>query len=176
MTEAKWPRAWLMTDERIGADLFEAIGRLPAGAGIVLRHDSQPLNTRRDLAREVAQCARRRGLVLSVAGDVTLAKEVSAAMVHRPVTDPGALPFSLPVHSLQDAIQANAAGAALGFVSPVRATRSHPGRRPLTREEAHAIVATLQCPVIALGGMDAAHFAHVSAIGFYGWAGIDAWL
>jgi len=31
-------------------------------------------------------------------------------------------------------------------------------------------------PAIALGGMDALKFARLRSEGFYGWAGIDAWL
>ena len=34
-----WPRAWLMTDERMGERLWEAIDRLPVKhSGIVFRH------------------------------------------------------------------------------------------------------------------------------------------
>jgi thiamine-phosphate pyrophosphorylase len=32
------PRLWLMTDERLGGGLIDAVLRLPDGAGIVFRH------------------------------------------------------------------------------------------------------------------------------------------
>ena len=36
-----WPRMWLMTDERLGDQLWDAIDRLPEGAaGILFRHYS----------------------------------------------------------------------------------------------------------------------------------------
>ena len=34
--QSLWPREWLMTDERIGERLWEAVDGLPPGAGVVL--------------------------------------------------------------------------------------------------------------------------------------------
>ena len=45
-----------------------------------------------------------------------------------------------------------------------------------TGEEAKAIVAASEVPVIALGGVTRDRFAELERDGFYGWAGIDAWL
>jgi thiamine-phosphate pyrophosphorylase len=64
----------------------------------------------------------------------------------------------------------------LVFVSPVRATTSHPGQPPLGPERAGEIARATGVPAIALGGMDAEKFALLEREGFYGWAGIDAWL
>ncbi len=36
--QTAWPRTWLMTDERLGIRLWEAIDRLPKDSGIVFRH------------------------------------------------------------------------------------------------------------------------------------------
>jgi thiamine-phosphate pyrophosphorylase len=176
MDEANIPRIWLMTDARMGDHLFDAIAKLPKGAGIVFRHGSLPDPDRRTLCLRVADAARSRGLLLNVAGDVGLAVEAGAAMVHRPPTDDGPLPISLPVHSIDEAEGANGRGAALAFVSPLRETRSHPGRPTLGSDQARQIVDVLDCPAIALGGMDPAQFERFADFGFYGWAGIDAWL
>ena len=37
-----WPREWLMTDERMGDRLWEAIDGMPPGSGVVFRHYADP--------------------------------------------------------------------------------------------------------------------------------------
>ena len=172
-----WPHCWLMTDERMGERLWEAIERLPIGdGGVVVRHYALPAADREALATDIAAICRKRGLTLAVAGDFDLAVSMGAELVHRPDGGSGTLPFSLPVHSLAEAQSARQAGAALAFVSPVNKTRSHPGARPLTRKLAKAIVEACGCPAIALGGMNGRNFPDVEKLGFYGWAAIDAWI
>jgi thiamine-phosphate pyrophosphorylase len=172
-----WPRSWLMTDERMGDRLWEAIERLPIGdGGVVVRHYGLPNGERADLAREVGRICRRRGLILAVAADVALGEELGAELIHRPRSLPGKLPFSMPVHSLEDARTARRDGASLAFVSPVHQTRSHPDAVPLGRKLVRQIVKAVGCPAIALGGMDARKFAAAEKDGFYGWAAIDAWI
>jgi thiamine-phosphate pyrophosphorylase len=175
MDEAKWPGTWLVTDERMGEDgLWMAIERLPQGSGLLFRHYAAAERDR--LAQRVAEVAHERGLVLCIAGDVRLAQRLGAALVHGPASPPGTLPVSYSVHSLEEADAANRAGAALAFVSPMFATRSHPGRTALSDEEARRIVDRLHCPAIALGGVDERNYAAIKGLGFEGWAGIDAWL
>jgi thiamine-phosphate pyrophosphorylase len=164
-----------MTDERMGDRLWHAIARLPAGAGIVFRHYSLSPPERERLAHAVADAVRERGFTLAIAADVKLARPVGAELVHNPATAPG-LPFSRAVHSIEEAEAARAQGAALVFVSPVHATRSHPEREPLGLELAVKIARTAGVPAIALGGVNAQNFARLEREGFYGWAGIDAWL
>ena len=174
--QQSWPRIWLMSDERMGDQLWEAIDRLPEGAGIVLRHYSLPAEARKELAERVAEAADRRGFMLSIARDAQLAQHVGAKLVHNPARRDPARPFSATVHDMSEAEAANSAGAALVFVSPVYATRSHPGREPLGPELASKLARAAAVPAIALGGMDAQRFARLEREDFYGWAGIDAWL
>lgn len=169
------PRAWLMTDPRMGTALWSAIDRLRACDGIVLRHDALPARERRALAERLSGIARQRGLALSIAGDVDLALDVGAAWVHRPVGDSVGLAVSRPAHSLEQARSAVSNGADLLFVSPVRRTRSHP-ERPALGAEANVIARSVRCPCIALGGMSEKIFARDYRGDFYGWAGIDAWI
>ena len=172
-----WPHCWLMTDERMGDRLWEAIHRLPIGdGGVVVRHYSLPPIKRTELAERIAGLCRKRGLLLSVARDAELARATGAELVHDPDRVPEDLPFSRPVHDLDEARRAKAEGAALVFVSPVHETRSHPDAKPLSREMAKKIVRTVGCPAIALGGMDARNFPRAEKDGFYGWAAIDAWI
>ncbi len=79
-----------------------------------------------------------------------------------------------PVHSVAQARRARQAGAAAVFVSPVFATRSHPGTEHLGERRARAIGRVAGVPLIALGGMDERRFRKLS--GFHGYAAIDAWL
>ena len=174
MAKAKWPDRWLMTDERMGEQLWPALERLPPGAGIVLRHHRHP--DRAKLAEGIASIAERRALVLAIARDVDLARTIGAPLVHNPSSPAGALAISLSVHSLAEADTANAAGATLAFVSPLFATRSHAGAAPLSRGGAAEILERLKCPGIALGGVNARNYPEIEDLGFSGWAGIDAWL
>ena len=171
------PRAWLMTDERMGERLWEAIDRLPIKhAGIVFRHYRTPPEQRAALAGRIADICHRRTLALAVAADADLARSLEAELVHNPTEVPADLPFSRSVHSIEDAEAAGADGAALVFVSPVYPTSSHPGRKALHRPLALRIAKAAGAPAIALGGMNALKSARLEREGFYGWAGIDAWL
>lgn len=173
-----WPREWLMTDERIGDRLWEAIDRLPVGAGIVFRHYATPPEERAPLAQRVAEICRERELVLAVARDTSLAGRLDARLVHKPAA-PSQLPCSMPVHDATEAEAAHTAGASLVFVAPVHPTGSHPGGQTLGPERAAELARICECPAIALGGMDAKRFAELDAAfprSFHGYAGIDCWL
>jgi thiamine-phosphate pyrophosphorylase len=175
--QRSWPRVWLVTDERMGDRLWDAIERAPEGAaGIVFRHYGLGLDVRRALARRVAARCKARALTIAIAADEDLAIAVAADLVHNPRVLPKRLPFSRSAHSIDEAEQARAEGASLVFVSPVYATRSHPGQSPLGFKLAVSIAQAAAVPAIALGGMDAARFAQFEREGFYGWGGIDAWI
>lgn len=172
-----WPRQWLMTDERMGERLWEAIDRLPIKhSGIVFRHYATPTDARTVLARRIADICHRRSLTLAVARDVELARTVGAEIVHNPSEPAHGLPFSRAVHSVEEAEAAKVEGAALVFVSPVYPTSSHPGRKPLYRPLALRIAKAAGVPAVALGGMNSLKSARLEREGFHGWAGIDAWL
>jgi thiamine-phosphate pyrophosphorylase len=71
---------------------------------------------------------------------------------------------------------AEAAGARLLFLSPLFATRSHPGAAALGPRRFAELAARARRPVIALGGVTQKHVPLVQRLGAYGWAGVDAWL
>ena len=175
--QRSWPRQWLMTDERMGDRLWEAIDRLPVErSGIVFRHHSTEHGKRAQLARRIAEIALQRKLMLAVAGSEHLARAVGADLVHNPQQPPVALPFSRSVHSIKEAEAAKMQGATLVFVSPVYPTRSHPDRQALQPQLAAQIARAAGMPAIALGGMSEATFERLKRDGFAGWAAIDAWL
>jgi len=162
------PRRWLMTDERQGDRLFDAVARLPAGAGIVFRHYRSGEVARRDLFERVRKA--HPGLLL-LAGSADLARSWGADGSHGP--GPGEGLRTAPAHDLAEIRAAEAAGAALIFLSPVFVTRSHPDATPLGPGGFAALAAQTRLPVVALGGMNEKRAEDLC--GAYGWAGIDAW-
>jgi thiamine-phosphate pyrophosphorylase len=159
-----------MTDERLGDDLWRAIGHLPRGSGIVFRHYATPPTERRAMFRRVVRMARARGLIVVRAGERCGFNEMGT---HGPVRRGGGL-RTMPAHSRAEAVAALRRGADAVFVSPVFATDSHPGAPPLGVSGAQRIVQGLPVRAIALGGMNASRFRETR--GFYGWAAIGAWL
>jgi thiamine-phosphate pyrophosphorylase len=168
------PGLWLMTDERVSdAALLAAAARLPKGAaGVVFRHYRTAPETRRALFGALRGVARRRRLILLLAGEARQAAAWAADGVHgdaRRATRP--LLRSRAVHDAQEALAA--CGADLCFVSPLFPTRSHPGARTLGRARFAALARQVDVPVMALGGVGAAHRHMLRGIGADGWAAID---
>ena len=160
------PRLWLMTDERQGEGLWSALERLPRGAGIVFRHYSLAAADRRALWERVRRIAARRGLLAVAAGPPLPGARGTHNRFGRGLRTASA-------HNLRELRAAERAGAHLVFLSPVFATRSHPGRRALGPRRFALLAHQARVPVIALGGMDAQKARALG--GAYGWAAIDAW-
>ncbi|WP_246248709.1 thiamine phosphate synthase [Sphingomonas hominis] len=161
------PMRWLMTDERMGEGLWRALERLPRGGGVVFRHYTLPSRERRGLFARVRRVALRRGLVLVRAGPARMTGEMGTHAQR------GAGMVTWPVHDVGEARGARRARVDAVFVSPVFATRSHPGATGLGARRARAIGRVAGVPVIALGGMSEARFRRLR--GFHGYAAIDAW-
>jgi len=172
------PTAWLFTDERLGDALWPALRRLPRGGGVVFRHYRLPPADRRALFRRVRALARARGLVLVLAGRPAQAAGWRADGVHGRSSGRPARPLvrTAPVHGLREGRAAARSGADLLLLSPVFATRSHPGARALGPVRFGLLARRLRgVPVAALGGMDARRFRHLRPLGAVGWGAIDAW-
>jgi thiamine-phosphate pyrophosphorylase len=162
------PRLWLMTDERQGEKLWAALERLPRGSGVVFRHYKTP--ARAELFAQVRRIARRRGLLLILAGPPTLAKLWGADGSHGRLRGRRGLVRTAPAHDLKEIREAERTGAELIFLSPVFQTRSHPEGRPLGRIRFASLARQTRLPVVALGGMNERR----ALAGAYGWAAIDA--
>ena len=159
------PRLWLMTDERQGEGLWEALERLPKGSGVVFRHYRLEPQPRRRLFERVRKVARRRRLLLLAGGEDLRADGIHGC--------PGKGLRSASAHNLRELKRAERSGASLVFLSPAFATRSHPGSRPLGPVRFGLTARHARIPVIGLGGLDARKARRLPHI--YGWAGIDAW-
>lgn len=160
-----------MTDERLGDALLAIVATMPRGSGIVFRHYATPAAERRALFDRVRRIASRRGHLLLIAGDVP----GRADGVHGRDVRSGRGAATRPVHTMRERIAAERAGVDAMFVSPVFATRSHPGARCLGRVRFGLLVRGSRVPVIALGGMDAVRASSLQRFGIAGWAAIDAW-
>ena len=166
------PRIWLVTDERQGDRLLEAVDWLPPRAGILFRHYSLAEVQRRTLFGTVR--ARRNDATLLLAGPPELARLWGADGWHGPQCGEGL--HSASVHDLKELRRAEAGGAALLFVSPVFPTRSHPGASGLGPRRFASLARQARRPVIALGGVTSRNAPRLLRLGAYGWAGIDAWM
>jgi thiamine-phosphate pyrophosphorylase len=163
------PRIWMMTDERQSEGLFAALERLPEDGGIVFRHYGLAPDARRALFDRVKRAAG--GRLLLLAGPAVEAQACGADGSHG--RGPGAGLRTAPAHDLDEIRSAEAAGAALVFLSPVFATRSHPAATPLGPAGFEALASQTRLPVVALGGMDERRFEALR--NGWGWAAIDAW-
>ena len=166
----RYPALWLVTDPLRLPDPLAAAARLPRGSGILARGMAPEM-----LAR-LATLARRHGLALLVGGDGRAALAVRAGL-HLPDRRiaGGVLPFlrarraGAPGAMLTVAAHGGAAAAArarrlrpdFAFLSPIFATRSHPGAPALGPLRWLAAARRLGVPAIALGGVAAATAARV---------------
>lgn len=164
------PKIWLMTDERLGDALLPSIAALPKGSGVVFRHYSLDPKARQKLFLTVSALARRYRHMVLVGGPPIAApvwlKEGRHGRIRGAVT--------APVHSRREAIAAERAGARLLFVSPIFATGSHPAAPTLGRTRFGLLIANMQVPVIALGGMNKAGARSLGIMKIHGWAAISA--
>lgn len=174
---AKLPAIWLFTDERVATpDLLAAARSLPRGAGVVFRHYQTAQAERRALFAALHGIARRRGLRLLLAASDREAARWGADGAHGRVHDRIARPGFLrtaPAHDLSELRAAERQGVDGLFLSPLFATRSHPGARPLGPVRFAALARLARRPVNALGGVRPRDASIVKRLGAAGYAAID---
>jgi thiamine-phosphate pyrophosphorylase len=122
--------------------------------------------------------------LLFVNGDIAAARTLAADGVHLPADSAfvgeargrlrdGVL-VSVAVHSLEEAVRAEAAGADLLVLGTVFATASKPGITPLGIARVRAVCEAVRAPVVAIGGITAENAADVIGAGAAGVAVIGA--
>ncbi len=181
MARRQLPVLWLMTDPERGGGP-EVLDALPPGAGIIFRHYG--VLGRAALASDWRDRAKARGVVFLVAGDPRLAAAIKAdgfhapeALVHRTAAARRLMPWAIvtaAAHGVPGLVAATRAEVDAVLISPVFATRSHPGARPLGAVRFAALARAATVPVIALGGMNAATFPRLAGTAAAGFAAIDA--
>jgi len=179
------PTLWLMTDAVRMPDPAAVVVRLRAGDGVILRHtDGKVL---RRLAQQIVPLCRRRGIVCLIAGDWRLAALSNAHGLHlseraaRVGANAPALLWRRQSKKIMTAsahgVVALKRGARLHadaiLLAPVFPTASHPGTPTLGSVRFAAYVRSVQCPVIALGGVTLQTQQRLAQSGAYGLAGIS---
>lgn len=164
------PRLWLLTDQRNDAVLEAVLAQMPRGSGLVFRHYHLAVAERRERFRRLARLARARGMVVVLSGDPRTARKWGADGVYGSLRRTAGLLRLVTAHNLREIVAANRAGADAVLLSPVFATRSHPGAATLGRVRFRLLARRAAMPVIALGGMDR---KHALALGWLCWAAID---
>ena len=168
------PQLWLVSDARGDAALERALAQLPRGSGFIFRHHHLPPAQRRARFAQLARRARACGQLAILAGSAAQARAWRADGAYGSsqllARGPDILRLAA-VHSLREL--ATARRADLVLLSPVFATRSHPGATPLGPLRYRLLAARSAVPVIALGGMNAKTAARLD---WPLWAGIDAFL
>ncbi len=168
------PAIWLLTDERQGDALWAALARLPRGSGVIVRHYGLAGAERAAFLDRIKRIARRRGLRLARTGrdgwpaDALYAPPCSPVGRH--------LPLICPAHNARELAAAQRARASLVLLSPLFATRSHPGARPLGPARFAALARISRAPVIALGGLNPRLYRLAQRLGADGWAAIDGFI
>ncbi len=153
------------------------VRRLPAGVGVLYRDYARA--DRAAYAAMLARLCRAQRRVCLIAGDARLAGLVRAhgvhwpeGLIHRGDRRTGGLQTAA-AHSVRAANQALARGADAVLVSPVFATRSHPGAGTLGPHRLARMLRFIQGPVYPLGGITAATARRLPP-GLAGLAAIDA--
>lgn len=170
------PHLWLLSDARNDAALERSIVALPPGSGFVYRHYHLAADARRARFAALAALARRHGHLVILSDDPARAAAWEADGVYGPAARIAAArglslsPLVATAHDEAEIEAATRTGASAIMLSPVFATRSHPGAAALGVARFHALANHSSLPLIALGGMDR---ARAQELGWTRWAAID---
>jgi thiamine-phosphate pyrophosphorylase len=174
MRKKPLPRLWLISDARNDARLEAALARLPRGSGMIYRHYHLPDAERLARFRALRRVAKARGHIVILADSALTAREWGADGIYgspRALTPRRAgLVHLATVHNPREIALANRLNTDAVLLSPVFATRSHPGGASLGPVRFRLLARLARRPVIALGGMTP---ARARALDWPRWAAID---
>jgi thiamine-phosphate pyrophosphorylase len=168
------PNLWLVSDARNDAALEAALWQLPRGLALLYRHYHLPDAERVARFFALRRIARARGHLTILADSALTAREWGAdgyygAPLALTPKCAGLLAVAA-VHDMREIAQANRIGADAALLSPVFATRSHPGAATLGPLRFRLMARFAQMPVIALGGIDR---RGADRLAWARWAAID---
>ena len=185
------PIVHLITDRRLAPDLpvrarAALVGLPPGRVAIHLREKDLGGRDLLALALALAAVCRERAQLLLVNDRLDVALAAGADGVHLPAAGippaaargllgPRAL-VGVSCHSAADVVRARDGGASFATFGPIHDTPSKRGYGPPLGVGALREAARLGLPLVALGGVGAAHAPELFAAGAAGIAGIRAWL
>jgi len=170
-----------MTDEDRGGDPIELVQQLPKNSILIFRHYTDP--AREQLAHQIVRACRGAGVYCLIAGDIALARKCKSDGVHFPEYQLGRLAVRrfMPTqwittgaaHNHKSARRIEALGLDAALLSPVFASKSHPGAVALGIWQFATISRYVSIPVIALGGVSPDRLRRLRLAGAHGIAGIS---
>lgn len=174
------PPLIVLTDPRRYPDIEAFAESIPTGSVLIHRHFGRPEAARE--AHALRRIADRKGLILLIAADPTLALQCGADGVHWPerligqarVRHPSGLILTASAHSRRGAERAARLGSDAVMLSPVFETQSPGAGRPIGIWRAGAIARSVAAPVYALGGITPERALRLSGLGFSGVAAVSA--
>lgn len=168
------PALWLISDARNDAVLERVLAALPRGSGLIYRHYHLDGPERLARFRQLRRAARARGHCVVLADSALTAREWGADGIYGAPRSlwprRAGLLHLATAHSMAELGLAARLGADAALLSPVFATRSHPGGGTLGAVRFRLLARQADVPVIALGGMSA---ARARALHWPRWAAID---
>jgi len=163
------PRVILLSDARNDASLNRALARLPHGSALVFRHYHLPEGERRARFTMLKRWAVANRIC--VVGARVPQRWGADGVYGTQAKIMGGRGLRLATaHSLSEIGAAVRAGAHAVLLSPVYATRSHPGAKVLGPVRFLLLARQSPIPVIALGGMTRRRAMRLPV---HGWAAID---
>ncbi|HVQ62187.1 MAG TPA: Nudix family hydrolase [Burkholderiales bacterium] len=157
------PDEYAITRADLGESLFfsRLESRLRNGLALVqVRERNLPRDALKAFAQRVLALARPHGAKVLLNSDIALAREIGADGVHltaaqmlRAEARPDLPWCGASCHSSEELRRAEALGADLAVLGPVRATPSHPDAAPLGWDRFRQLAAGASIPVYALGGV-----------------------
>lgn len=163
--KAPVPRLLLITNRKICLDLEASLAAALAGGvrHILLREKDLPTDQLISLARRIRQQTDPVGAFLLISERIDVALCVKAAGVHLPqaaISTQSAKEALGPemlvgrsCHDAESAQKAQAVGVDYLTLSPLFATCTHPGKKPIGLDQFAKIRKNVQGPVLALGGI-----------------------
>ena len=130
-----------------------------------------------DQVQRTVRIAHKNGAMVLVNGRLDIALAASADGVQLPrhgVSPSEARPLmrnkliGVSVHSVEDAVSADRAGANFVTFGHVFASRSHPDGAPRGLEQLRSVIEAVRCPVVAIGGIRPDNVARVLEAGVSG--------
>lgn len=179
------PRRLALTDQHRGGSPFEQLEHLHANDALILRHYNLPDQERSDLARALRKTSHTRGVRLLIAGSQKLAAQVKADGLHLPTwllkrgydwrtrTKPDWI-ITAAAHNQAELVAATQCGVDAALLSPVFATGSHPGAKPLGVVKFSALTRQTRLPIYALGGITQTSARRLPDVeSMVGWAAVS---
>jgi thiamine-phosphate pyrophosphorylase len=174
------PALFALTDPDRTPDVVAFAKGLPEGAGLILRHFGQPRP--RMASMDLASVAAARKLIYLIGADPDLAAVVGAAGVHWPERMPKEASsykrhqpqrlMTMAAHGADGLAAAKEAKADAVILGPVFASASASAGQPLGVARFTELVASIDLPIYALGGITAENARELADTGACGIAGI----